>query len=97
MGVFTAFLLAIPVVSALTLTKPSLILSGSAIANVTNSHYIHRCDGRDYGYDLDSTSCTEALNQIDILSTAQQTYGPRFRGSFDVRLPRRYISCWFPP
>lgn len=95
-----AFIVGLPsitTVSGLTLNTTSLILPDSAVANVTNSHYIHHCDGRQFGYDLDSTSCTEALSQIDIFSTTQQTYGPRYSGLFDVKLPRRYISCSFPP
>lgn len=92
----TAFVLAFPsviIVSAITLTKPSLILPGSAIKNLTAFNYIYDCSGIVWGFDLDSTSCNDALSQIDASSTIQQTYGPRLRGSFDVKLPRRYISC----
>lgn len=79
-------------VSALTPNKPPLILTGSAIANVSSSNYIYQCDGVAYGRDLSSTSCAEALNQIDDSSTIEMTYGPRLAGTFDVRLPQRYIS-----
>ncbi|CAF9929454.1 MAG: hypothetical protein ALECFALPRED_004328, partial [Alectoria fallacina] len=92
---FTTFVLAfssLTIVSALTLTNPSLILPGSTIANVSSSNYIHRCDGIAYGRDLDSASCDEALDQIDASSTIQQTYGQRLTGPFDVKLPKRYIS-----
>lgn len=93
---FTAFVFAISSISivfALTLTNPSLIQQGSTTANVTNSDYIYECDGTRYGYDLDSTSCTEALDQINFYSTTQQTYGLRYTGQFDVKLPQRYLSC----
>lgn len=95
---FAALLLALPsitIVSALTLNSPSLILPGSATTNVSISNYVHQCDGTLYGRDVDSTSCAEALSQIDASSTMEQTYGPRLAGSFDVRLPKRYISCPF--
>lgn len=95
-----AFVFAFPstvVVSALTQNNPSLILAGSATANLTNSNYIHKCSGTEYGYDLDSASCADAVSQIDASSTIEQTYGPRFEGPFDVKLPKRYISCSFSP
>lgn len=96
MVVVTAFALAFPsiiIVSALTLNNPSLMLPNSTLANITSSNYIHTCDGSFYGYDLNPMSCIEALTQIDASSTTQQTYGPRLAGRFDVKLPKRYISC----
>ena len=97
---FIALVLAFPniiSVFALDLIKPSLILPGSAIANVTDSHYIYQCSGEQYGHNLDSTSCNDALSQIDISSTIPQTWGQRLTGPFDVKLPKRYISCSFLP
>lgn len=90
-----ALVLAFPsitIISTLTLSNPSLILQGSTTKNLTVSNYIYDCSGTKYGYNLNSTSCTEALFQIDAASTTEQTYGPRLRGSFDVKLPKRYIS-----
>ena len=98
MSPFTTFMLALPslaIASALTLTTPSLILPASTITNATNTYYTYQCNGRQLGRDLNSRSCNEALSQIDISSTAVQTYGYRFRGSYDVNLPRRYISRSF--
>ena len=85
--------LSILIVSASTLSNPSLILPSSAKANATSSNYIHRCDGTAFGHDLDTISCVEALSQIDVSSTTQQTYGARFSGPYDVKLPKRYINC----
>ena len=104
MALFIQVLLAfaiINLVSALTIPNPPMILPasttvGSTITNATNSHYIHQCSGMQ-GYNLNSASCLEALRQIDILSTTQHTYGVRFKGLYDVKLPQRYISCSFPP
>ena len=96
----TPFVLALSsmtTVSALTVNSPSLILPGSAKTNATGLNYIHLCEGSVYGYDLDIASCTEALDQIDSTSTTEQTYGARFTGPYDVKLPFRYISCSFPP
>lgn len=84
-------------VSALTSNNPSLILTNSATANVSSSNYIHQCDGAAYGRDLNSTSCANALDQIDSSSTIEMTYGQRYTGLFDVKLPQRYISCTFSP
>ncbi|KAL9133091.1 MAG: hypothetical protein Q9175_005730 [Cornicularia normoerica] len=95
MILLTALVLALPsttIISALTLNSPSLILAGSAIANVTSSNYIHQCDGTAYGSNLNSASCTEALNEINASLTMEQTYGQRYTGPFDVKLPKRYIS-----
>ena len=100
MFALTAFMLAFPstiTVSALTLENPSSILAGSATGNLTDSHYIHECLGNEYGYNLDIAGCADALSQIDASSTIEQTYGPRFKGLFDVKLPKRYISCSFSP
>ena len=85
----------ITIVSTLTLNNTILILPGSTITNATSSNYIHQCDGTAYGYGLDIASCTEALDQIQHSSTIEQTYGPRYKGRFDVKLPKRYISCSF--
>lgn len=96
MTAFAAFVLALPsitVVPALTLTSPSLILPvGSANANMTSLEYTYQCDGPRYGYDVDRASCAEALSQSDASSRVSQSYGQRFTGPFDVKLPRRYIS-----
>lgn len=100
MILLTALVLALPsttIISALTLNSPSLILAGSVIANVTSSNYIHQCDGTAYGSSLNSASCTEALNEINASLTMEQTYGQRYTGLFDVKLPKRYISCSFTP
>ena len=85
----------ITIVSTLTLNNTLLILPGSTVTNVTSSNYIYHCDGTAYGYSLDIASCTEALDQMAHSSTIEQTYGPRSRGPFDVKLPKRYISCSF--
>ena len=69
------------------------MLLDPSTANVTEIPYDLHCDGRKYGTDLNIASCTEALDQIDASSTVDQTYGPRFRGPYDVKLPKRYISC----
>lgn len=99
MTALTAFVLALLsrlAVSALTLTRPSLIQPGSAITNVTNSlSYVFKCSGSDYGHNLDSASCMDALRQINATSTVEQTYGMRFTGPYDVKLPKRYISGLF--
>lgn len=94
----TAFVLALLsrlTVSALTLTGPSLIQPGSAITNVTSLSYVFKCSGSEYGHNLDSASCMDALRQIDATSTVEQTYGMRFTGPYDVKLPKRYISGLF--
>lgn len=78
-------------VSALTLTNPSLLLPNSTIVN---ANYAYKCSGASQGRNLDSASCMEALRQIDAHSTRQQTWGQRGEGSFDVKLPKRYTSCW---
>ena len=94
------FLLALPnviIVSALALTNnPSLVLAGSVITNVTSVNYFHECNGRRYSTNLNRASCMDALSQIDGSSTTEQTYGPRFQGPFDVKLPKRYASCSSP-
>ena len=77
-------------ISALTLIDPSLVLPGS---NLVNANFAHECSGLNYGRNLDSASCIEALSQIDASSTIEQTYGQRYTGRFDVKLPKRYISC----
>lgn len=80
-------------VSALTLTKPSVIQPGSGgITNVSSLGYVYTCSGAEYGHNLDSASCMDALHQIDASSTVEQTYGMRFTGPYDVKLPKRYIS-----
>ena len=97
---FTALVLALPSVvvrCAVISNTPSLILpgSGSNTTNTNNSNAVYRCNGPRFGYNLDWRSCTEALSQIDASSTMEETYGPRFKGPFDVKLPKRYISCSF--
>ena len=100
MILFAALVLALPIIanaSALTLNGPALMLAGSAMTNVTSSNYIHQCKGTTYGLNLNIASCLEALDQIDESSTVEQTYGQRYQGSFDVKLPKRYISCLLAP
>ena len=44
-------------------------------------------------------SCADAIGQIPpfrVIGDPTFSYGPRGQGSFDVRLPYRYISCMFP-
>ena len=77
-------------VSALTLTKPSLLLPNST---VVDANYAYKCSGDSRGRNLDSASCMEALGQIDASSTVQQSWGQRGTGAFDVKLPKRYTSC----
>lgn len=81
-------------ISALTLTGPSLIQPGSSITNVTSLSYVYTCSAAEYGHNLDSASCMDALHQIDDSSAIEQTYGMRFTGPYDVKLPKRYISGW---
>lgn len=85
-------LLCRPTISALTLTGPSLIQPGFAVTNATSLGYGFTCSGAEYGRNLDSASCMDALHQIDASSAVEQTYGMRFTGPYDVKLPKRYIS-----
>ena len=92
------FVLAIPIiasVSALTLNGP-LMLASTAVTNVTGINYIHSCNKVEYGENLNIASCLEALDQIDDHSTVEQSYGERYKGVFDVKLPIRYVSCSLP-
>ena len=94
-----ALVLALPIiasVSALRLNGPTLMLASTAVTNVTGTNYIHDCNKRQYGENLDIASCIEALDQIDDHATVEQTYGERYKGVFDVKLPIRYISCSIP-
>ena len=94
-----ALVLALPIiasVSALTLNAPTLMLASTAVTNVTRANYVHQCNKRDYGENLNIARCLEALDQIDDHSTVEQSYGERYKGVFDVKLPVRYISCWLP-
>ena len=50
----------------------------------------------EYGENLNIASCLEALDQIDEHSTVEQSYGERYKGVFDVKLPIRYVSCSLP-
>lgn len=95
----TIFVLALPcmlVKSLVILDTPSLTQPGSNATNTNSSNAFYRCNGLKFGYNLDWSSCNEALSQIDASSTTEQTYGPRYQGQFDVKLPKRYISCLFP-
>ena len=97
---FTTVLLAFPIIivqSLVILNTPSLTQPGSNATNTTSSNPFFQCNGEKFGYNLDWRSCTEALSQIDATSTAEQTYGPRLKGPFDVKLPQRYISCSISP
>lgn len=94
------FLLALPCITVKSLVishTPSLTLPSTTTTNSTSSNPSFQCNGDVYGYNLDWESCTEAMNQIDASSTTEQTYGQRYQGRFDVRLPKRYISCSYFP
>ena len=82
---FVLGLLNLITVSALTLNGPWDSVNAS-------SNYICRCSDRRHGRNLDSASCVEALRQIDASSTVEQTYGERYTGPYDVKLPKRYTS-----
>lgn len=58
-------------------------------ANATND--MVKCDGRQWGYDLDKASCEETWKKIPTDSHFF-TYGARSRGVFDRPLPYRYLS-----
>lgn len=58
-------------------------------ANATNN--MVKCDGRQWGYDLDKASCEETWKKIPTDSHFF-TYGARSRGVFDRPLPYRYLS-----
>lgn len=97
---FIALVLTPPIiasVSALTLNGPTLMLAGSAVTNVTRTNFIYECNKWKYGENLNIASCLEVLDQIDDHSTVEQTYGERYQGPFDVKLPKRYISCMLAP
>ena len=52
------------------------------------------CSGWQYGWDLDVSSCLDALSQLDRRSTARQSWGPRrTETDYDIGLPRTYWSC----
>ena len=93
MIILAAVVLTLPsiiTVSALTLSKPSLLLPNSTTVNV---NYAYKCSGDSQGRNLDSASCMEALAEIDAHSTRQLSWGQRGTGPYDVKLPKRYTSC----
>ena len=53
-----------------------------------------RCDGGNYGYNLDKTSCEEAWEKIPT-DSAILSFGSRAKGSFERPLPYRYLSGKF--
>ena len=98
MSSLATLVLALPIivsVSALTINGP-LMLASTAVTNVTGTNYIHSCNKVESGGNLNIASCLEALDQIDDHSTVEQSYGERYKGVFDVKLPIRYISCSLP-
>ena len=53
------------------------------------------CNGTQYGNNLNLTSCRDACDTI-FPDATKHIYGQRGLGSFDYKLPRRYISCEYP-
>ncbi len=55
------------------------------------------CDEQRFGNPR-ATSCKDALAQIPqdpatVITNPNRSYGPRGQGTWDVNLPKRYISC----
>ena len=50
------------------------------------------CSGDIFGRGLALYSCGDANQQMDFNSHERRTWGPRGAGTFDIGLPRQYIS-----
>ena len=55
-----------------------------------------KCDGKNYGYDLDKDSCLDAWAKIPT-DNEIVSFGARSHGHFDAPLPIRYLSCKSQP
>lgn len=51
------------------------------------------CNGSILGENLNLHSCWDAHNQIVSLGNTQFSFGERDTGTYDILLPRRFMSC----
>ena len=63
-----------------------------SVKNLTIPGGYVECQGARYGFDLQRQSCVDALDSLPSDGTLR-TFGQRNKGTFDIHLPRRYLSA----
>ncbi len=87
---------------ALDNSSPETLTNGTSAAasvplkhlNISSrlSNMEFHCNGDFFGRGLALYSCSDANQQMDFYSQERRTWGPRGARTFDIGLPRRYIS-----
>lgn len=76
---------------------PSLNSPASLLYASANGLLPIRCNGSEFGHNLNLDSCRNALSYLPRPSSAETlSFGPRLRGGSNVVVPNRYLSCMLP-